>query len=66
MDEIIDLYGDELDRVRKAGRRVRLIFVNGFQTEAKIIDFDDGSIKCRVGAKTWLVRCAALATIVLD
>lgn len=45
---------------------IRLIFTNGYQTDAVILDYDFDVIIARVNGKRQLIYRNALSTIVLD
>lgn len=55
-----------LDEVIKKGGLVRLIFKNGYQCDALILDYDFDVLIVKVVGKRWLIYRNALSTIVLE
>ena len=56
----------ELDKVVESGETVRVIFNNGFQTEAVIEAIDADVMLLRVKGKNWLVYKQNVSTVILN
>lgn len=56
----------ELDKVVESGEMVRVIFNNGYQTDAVIEAHDADVMLLRVKGKSWLVYKRNVSTVVLN
>ena len=56
----------ELDKVVESGETVRVIFNNGFQTEAVIEAIDADVMILQVKGKKWLVYKQNVSTVILN
>lgn len=54
-----------LQQVVDSGATVRIIFTNGYQTPAKIINFDGNAIVAERNGVRWLIYTQAVSTIAL-
>lgn len=61
-----DIEAEMLDQAIKTKKSVQLIFTNGYQHSAVVIDYDCNVIKLEVEGKTWTVYRHAVSTIVMD
>lgn len=66
MEEIMNIEAEMLEQAMENKKPVQLIFTNGYQTPAQIVDFDYEAIVAKVDGKTWMVYRHAVSTIVMD
>lgn len=66
MEEILNIEAEMLEQAMETKKPVQLIFTNGYQTPAVVVDFDCNVIKAKVEGKTWLVYRHAVSTIVFN
>ena len=65
VDEMASIEVRKLEEAMRTQAIVKLFFVNGFATEARIEDFDCEVIVARVKDREWIVYRHALSTIVM-
>lgn len=63
MEEFKRLEETVLEEVVRTGGEVRIIFATGYQTMAKVLDFDCENILAVVNGKNWLIYRQGVSTI---
>ena len=65
MDEYKRLEEMVLEEIVRAGEKVTIFLLNGYQAKAEILDFDCETILAKVNGQKWLIYRQAVSTIAL-